>query len=240
MQVQRWKKAGAIAALGLASIYVASWWIGQRPYLTPGTHEVFRMDSTPGAMAGFLVSLGATVIGIPALLLCFNDRRFSGEAGRAVRFCAGIFVVYLGAAVLASVLTPRTIVSLGDGYCYDLWCVEVRQGNATPVGHSILYTAQIRIFSDANQVPTYREKDFLYGLDDQGRRFPVFQRSSVLPPLDLTVNPGESVKTSLSFLAPANVRNVYLTGSPRAMPWVYLYFGSDLAPFHRRTLLRVL
>jgi hypothetical protein len=52
--------------------------------------------------------------------------------------------------------------------------------------------------------------------------------------------PNESVKTTLSFLAPVNARTLYLTGGQLQMPWVYLYFGSDISPFHRRTLLRIL
>jgi hypothetical protein len=43
----------------------------------------------------------------------------------------------------------------------------------------------------------------------------------------------------LTFLAPANARSLYLTGDVTAPLWVRLYFGSDLHPFHRRTLLRV-
>jgi hypothetical protein len=41
------------------------------------------------------------------------------------------------------------------------------------------------------------------------------------------------------FLAPASVRKLYLTGDYAVMPWVPLYFGSDMNPLHRRTLLRL-
>jgi hypothetical protein len=44
----------------------------------------------------------------------------------------------------------------------------------------------------------------------------------------------------LTFLAPANARKLYLTGDQLAMPWVYIYLGSDAAPFHKRTLLSLL
>ena len=80
--------------------------------------------------------------------------------------------------------------------------------------------------------------DFLYARDDRGRRFPMIQDSSVIP-ADVTINPGESVETSLMFLAPANVQKLYLTGDYAVMPWVPLYFGSDMSPLHRRTLLRL-
>lgn len=165
MQLQPWKKIGAIALLASALLLV-SWWIGQRPYITAGSHKVFRMDSNAGAMVGFFG-----------------------------------FIMLLSA-------TPRTIVSIGDGYCWDLWCLGVEQVNATPQGQNIIYTARVRLFSDANHVPDSREKDFLYVIDDQGRRFPVFQDSAALPSLNVTVHPNESVTTSLSFLAPANARKL--------------------------------
>ena len=155
------------------------------------------------------------------------------------RASAGALAVYFAAVVLVSLLTPRTIVSIGDGYCYDLWCIGVQRVDATPQGQNILYTAEVRIFSDANRVPAH-EKNFLYVVDEQGRRFPLFHDSSSVPVDDITVKPGESVSTSLSFLAPANARKLYLTGERLEMPWVYLYFGSAVSPFHRRTLLRVL
>lgn len=69
-------------------------------------------------------------------------------------------------------------------------------------------------------------KGFLYVLDEQGRRFPLVQVSSLIP-ADVAVNPHQSVKTSLTFLAPANARKLYLPGDYSVMPWVYLYFGSD-------------
>jgi hypothetical protein len=59
---------------------------------------------------------------------------------------------------------------------------------------------------------------------------------------DVTVQPGESVKSSLAFLAPPNARKLYLMGNAGQvfLPWVYLYFGSDISLFHRPTLLRIL
>lgn len=189
---------------------------------------------------GLLAFLIAAFAGFLALFFCLGDRSFRGEPARVLRTSSRIALFYLAAVVLVSLLTPRTIVSIGDGYCWDLWCMGVEQVNATPRGESTLYTANIRIFSDANRVPNSRAKDFLYVVvDEQGRRFPVFQDSSAPAPLDVTVYPKQSVKTSLSFLAPAKSRNLYLTGDHVAMPWVYFYFGSHVNPFHRRTLLRI-
>jgi hypothetical protein len=149
-------------------------------------------------------------------------------------------MLYLAALVLVSLLTPRTIVNIGDGYCWDLWCIGIQQVNATPSGQNILYTAEVRIFSDANRVPTHREKGFLYVVDDRGRRFDILQSAPGVPPMDIAVSPHEAVRTWLSFVAPSNARKLYLTGDHVAAPWVYLCFGSDISPLHRRALVRVL
>jgi hypothetical protein len=245
MKVQRWKKIGWITLLAMSALLAASWWIGQRPYITPGTNQIFRMDSdvpVPVAFVEFfwcVIVLAAMVVGFFSVLFCLNDRNLHREAARVGKVCAWIVLPYMAALMLVSMLTPRTIVSVGDGYCWDLWCVGVEQVNAIPHGQNVLYTANVRVFSDANRVPTSRDKDFLYAIDERGRRYPVFQNSSALQ-LDVKVFPRESVKTSLSFLAPANAGKLYLAGGEVEMPWVYLYFGSDLNPLHRRTLLRIL
>lgn len=242
MRVQRWKKIGSITLLAMGALLAASWWIGQRPFITPGSNQVFRMDSNAGGMIGFfgsLILLPATIVGVLALSFCINDRNFRGVAARIAKVCMWIVMPYMAALTLVSMLTPRTIVSIGDGYCWDLWCAGVEQVNAAPQGPNILYTAKVRLFSDANRIPTSRAKNFLYAIDEQGRRFPLFQNWPALP-LDVTVHPNESVTTSLSFLAPAKARKLYLTGDHVAMPWAYLYFGSDINPLHRRTLLRIL
>jgi hypothetical protein len=225
IQIQgRWK-AGIAALLATLAVFAASWWTGQRPYITPGTHQVFRMDTTPGAMLEFLV-----ILALIAAMVCRARGIFLGIAGS-----------YLAAIVLVSVLTPRTIVSIGDSYCWDLWCLGIQNVNAAPQGLNVVYTAEVALSTDSTHIQQLpadpRGKQPLYVTDDQGRHFPILSSSSSAT--DITVRPGESVKSSLTFLAPVNVRSLYLTTDVAALPWVSLYFGSDLNPFHRRTLLRI-
>jgi hypothetical protein len=239
---RRWRRIGLLALPGIAVLLATSRWIGQRPFITPGSSQIFRMDSNAGGIIGFLgalILLPATIVGLSSFWSCLNSRNFHGDAARVGRTCMWIVMPYVAVLMLVSMLTPRTIVSIGDGYCWDLWCLGVEQVNATPQGQNTLYTAKVRLFSDANRVSTSRVKSFLYAIDEQGQRFAVFQSRTALS-LDVTVHPGESMTTSLSFLAPATARKLYLTGDQVAMPWVYLYFGSDLNPLHRRTLLRIL
>lgn len=236
MQVQRCKTIGSAGLLGAAALCLTSWWVGQRPYITPGTQLVFRQDSNLGGIVGLVVFL-VTIVGVLVSSILRQDGRIRA-AKRARWASAATIVVYLAAVLLVSLLTPRTIVSIGDSYCWDTWCIGVESVITAPQKQNVLYTARVRLFSDANRVSASRPRDFLYARDDQGRRLPLIQDSSVIP-ADVTIDPGKSVETSLMFLAPANVQQLYLTGDYAVMPWVPLYFGSDMSPFHRRTLLRL-
>jgi hypothetical protein len=225
MQVLRAKAIGLAGLLGAAALCMASWLVGQMPHITPGTQLIFRQDSNLGALVGFVVFLVTIVSGLVSSILRQDGRICAAKRTRWVS--AGTILAYMATLSLVSLLTPRTIVSIGDSYCYDIWCIGVQGVNAIPQGQNILYTARVRIFSDANRVSTSRAMDFLYARDDQGRRFPLIQDSSVIP-ADVTID-----------LAPASVRKVYLAGEYDVMPWAPLCFGSDISPLHRRTLLRL-
>ena len=78
-------------------------------------------------------------------------------------------------------------------------------------------------------------------VDERGRRFPLVQDLSVIP-FDVSLDPGQLVKTSLTFVAAADARQLFLTGDTGGAPpfWVRLYLGSDDSLLYKRTLLRVL
>ncbi len=241
MQFHRWKALGLAVLLGSVALFLAWWWGGQRQFITPGTHQVFREDSNVGAMVGFLVSIAGGIAGLVALLH-INDRNFR-QAARAGWICAAILVPYTAVVVLVSFLTPRTIVSVSDSYCWDLWCMGIPNVNVVPQGGNTLYTADVRIFCDSthpHRAPADAAKNFFYVLDERGRRFPLLRDAS-FGDADIVVNPGQTVASSLSFRAPSDARQLYLMGNDDGgLPWVYLYFGSDISLFHRRPLLRVI
>jgi hypothetical protein len=228
MQFHRWWKAGTAVLFGAAALFALS---ARRPYVTPGTNQVFRMDSTPGALFEFMVILILIIVAITTLASARN---------RWLSPC--IAASYLAGVVLVSLLTPQTIVNIGDSYCWDLWCVGVRNVTATAQDKNILYTAEASLFVDSTtaELPlTGQPSQFFSVTDERGRRFPIL-RYAPLGDAKTSVKPGETAKFSLTFYAPADARNLYLTGDTSgAPPWVRLYFGSDLNPFHKRTLLRV-
>jgi hypothetical protein len=209
--------------------------------LTPGNDQVFREASNAGALTGFLVFIAAGIAGAAALFW-FHDGKYR-RAASAGQVGALLFVPYLAALTVVSLITPGMVVNIGDSYCYDLWCLGVKQVSAAPKGQDTLYTVEVRVFVDcdrhAHRIPAEQATDSFYVLDEQGRRYPLLRESFV--DAGVTVQPGQSVKSSLTFLAPANARKIYLMGnsSESFLPWVYLYFGSDISLFHKRALLRI-
>jgi hypothetical protein len=200
---------------------------------------VIHSDSNLGAFLALLMMLGATVGALAAVSLFA-----SGNFNRAWKILAasGAWVTaYLLAVVAVSLTAPAKIVNLGDSYCVDIWCIGIERVSATPLGAQIRYKADVRIFSDANRVTTSARGTALYLVDDRGRRFPLVNDPSAIP-FDVILDPGQSVRTSLTFLAAEDARHLFLTGNAPEPPpfWVRLYFGSDDSLLHKRTLLRVL
>jgi hypothetical protein len=233
MQVRHWKMAGPAALLAAVALAMAAWYAGQRTYVSPGTHLILRQDSDFGGVLGFLVLVAVVVGTLIAGVLWWSGK--SREAVRTLRTTAACFGAYVAAVIAVSLVTPRTVVSIGDSYCWDLLCTSIQQVNTVSRGENVSYTAGVRVFSDAHRVKASADPRSFYLVDDRGRRHPL-----TATPAGLTVWPGESVNTSISFVAPAGVQELYLTRDFPVLPWLPLYLGSDISLFHRRTLLRVL
>jgi hypothetical protein len=200
---------------------------------------VIHSDSNLGAAVALMVVLAALI-----LILASAALIASGKSRRAVKTLvasAALFTIYTLAVIAVSLRTPQKIVSVGDSYCVDIWCIGIDRVSPKPFGQEIVYKVDVRIFSDANRVKTSAKGASLYLLDERGRRFPLVKDPSLVP-FDVTLDPGQSVKTSLTFIAAADARQLFLTGDTHGEPpfWVRLYFGSDDSLLHKRTLLRVL
>jgi hypothetical protein len=188
------------------------------------------------------VIAGATLIFIVAAVeLAEKNYRF---AAKALAVCIAWVAAYLIVLVSVSLLSPQTTVKVGDSYCADIWCIGINRVNATRRGQEIVYKLDAHIFSDANTVNTTAKKDIsLYLVDDRGRRFPLVSDPSVIP-FDVTLNPHQSINTSLTFVTTTDVRQLFLaidaTMATNRYPWLKLYFGSDFSLLHKPPRLRVL
>lgn len=111
------------------------------------------------------------------------------------------------------------------------------------------YKIDVRIFSDANTVKTSTDDASIYLLDDLGRRFPVVDDPAAIP-YTTPLIPGQTIKITLTFVAPADAGHLFLTGDaplPDHIPvgWRVMTYFADLhfgyeKLSHKPTLLRVL
>ena len=200
---------------------------------------IFHSDGVGTLVFSFgLLGSGATLL---AGLVLFAFRRFR-QAMNVFRWWSACAVGYLVLTIAVSILTPRAIVNPGQSYCVDIWCISIQSVTKTQLAHDIAYKADVRIFSDANTVKTSAKGDSIYLLDEHNGRFPVIADPAATP-FDVELNPGQSVNTSLTFLAPADARRLFLKvdwHANRLVKFLVKFvIGNDSSLLHRPTLLRV-
>jgi len=205
---------------------------------------ILHSDSELGALLTLLV-LFAGFVGLCASVMLLVSRKFRSSLNVLLATTAVVGAYVLGVLVV-SILTPQTIVNIGDSYCMDIWCIGIEKVNAMPRADEIVYKVDVRIFSDANSVKTSAKGAAVYLLDERGRRFELLNDPAVIP-FDTPLAPKQSIHTTLTFAAPADVRQLFLPcgshhiGEEPSVPfWVKLYFGSDAGFLHKQTMLRVL
>lgn len=194
----------------------------------------------------YLVTL-ATVIGLLTAVGLLVARKFRASA-KVAGASVSALALYFVAASLISWVSDGRVVKLGDSYCWDLWCMGIEKVNASPRGNETVYRIDVRFFSDAHTVKTGIDEARVYLVDDRGRRFPLVDDPSVIP-IDTQLNPGQSLNTSLTFVAPADTTQLVLTGDapvPTHIPLLWflkfyadLHFGYEKLA-HEPTVLRVL
>ena len=198
---------------------------------------VIHSDSFVGVTLPFVVALAVVVLVLTSVgMLAFGKFR---RGAKALRASAGLVAVYVVVLMAVSLLTPQKIGSAGQAYCMDIWCIGIEKVSPIPARNQIAYKVDVRIFSDADTVKTSGKGFSVFLVDERGRRFPMVKDPSVIP-FDLSLDPGQSVNTSLTFVTAADARELFLTiDSP--LPWVArLCFACDGSLLHKPTLLRVL
>jgi hypothetical protein len=197
---------------------------------------VFHSDGIGTIVAFFLLlSSSSAALVIALAFVLFGRLRQARNIVGAVSACvAG----YTAVTVIVSLLTPLAVVNPGQSYCVDIWCISIQNVRKTQIASDVAYKADVRIFSDANTVKTSAKGFSFYVSDERGRRFPVVSDPAA-PPLDTELSPGQSLNTSLTFLATADTRQLFLKNDVPA-PWLAkLVIGNDRSLLHRPTVLRV-
>jgi hypothetical protein len=197
-----------------------------------------------------LVAVAAVLLFlISAILVVHSNFRLAKRI--AISTLCGL-VVWVVLANAISLLTPRTIVNVGETYCWDNLCLTI-DGITRKVHPSETdYRLNIHIYSDANTLKINLKNIFPYLVDERGRRFPLVKGASS-GPYDSLLDPGQSVNTTLTFEVAPDVRQLFLTGDvtgptsvggKKAPFWApavgWIMYGGGGFLLQKETLLRVL
>lgn len=183
----------------------------------------------------FLTAIIALIAAAVALL------RGRGANALTILRRLGIGAVIYGAIVaLAGLMTPQRIIRVGEPWCFDDWCLTVESVNQKPDPPQIDYTVSLSISSRARRVAQRAKGAWIYLLDPQGRRFSPDPDPSATP-LDVVLQPGESVSATRTFQIPANAGPLALItghGGPGCFPGLFI-IGDDNSLLHKPTLVRL-
>jgi hypothetical protein len=204
---------------------------------------IVHSDSFLGVMFIILVFLGTGLSLLATLILILAFRfRLASKVFLTTVSALLVFVV-LQSTMLA--LTPQTVVKRGDSYCYDIWCIGVTDVKSTPSVNDVLYNVGVHVFSDAGRGGTIHAKKRLFLVDDHDRRFALIPDPSVIP-FTRELAPQEGIDTTLTFVVPADARQLYLTTeSTETRSFVFRFFtggwlANNFSFMRKPELLRVL
>jgi hypothetical protein len=148
---------------------------------------------------------------------------------------------YLATGVAVALLKPQRVLHAGDPWCFDDWCLTVEGVVRTPEASQVSYNVQLRISSRAGRVAQRAAGAWVYLIDSQGHRYSPDQDPSSVP-LDVLLQPQESVTTSRIFRVPSGVHDLGLItghGGPYCGPMDILIIGEGGCLFGKPTMITI-
>jgi hypothetical protein len=188
----------------------------------------------------FLLSMLATAVTILVLLVLLVRMRFQTVL-KVLRIYAVCAVAYILTGVAISYATPQAILSMGDQWCFDDWCLVVNNVSRTPAAQDVDYHVSMRIFSRARRVSQRAKGAWIYLIDGSGRLYPPVSDASDVP-LDLLLQPNESVNASRAFRLPQSAHPVGLItghGGAYCGPMSFLVMGDSACLFKKPKMVRI-
>ena len=149
-------------------------------------------------------------------------------------------IAYLAIVVVVALFSPQRVLSLGEPWCFDDWCLSVENVSRAPAPPLFSYNVSLRIFSQARRVSQRAKGAWINVIDQRGNRYPSEPDPSAVP-LDVLLQPGESITTSRLFKLPADAAGLGLItghGGPNCFPGCFI-IADDASLFHKRTFVRL-
>lgn len=188
----------------------------------------------------FLLAALASVVTLAAAA-AFAVRGPRRRALKILRVYGICVLAYLTVGVATAFLKPQRVIRIRDPWCFDDWCLAVEEVSQTPSQQGISYRVALRIFSRAGRVAQRASGAWIYLIDDQGRRYAPDPDPSAVP-LDLQLQPHESVTTSRTFHVSADVQGLGLLtghGGSYCGPMAFLIIGESGCLFKKPTMIRI-
>ena len=188
----------------------------------------------------FLAAIAVTVILLLAtVLLALKGSRT--RALKSLQLLAVFVCAYAVASMAVSFFAPQHLISMGEPWCFDDWCLAADQITSTAQSNTTNYQVELRLSSTARGRPQRASGAWIYLIDGQGNLYPPITDKSEIP-LDVLLQPQESISTSRTFHVPSNITPVGLVtghGGPYcgAMSWLIIGQGGCL--FGRPTMVRL-
>ena len=155
-------------------------------------------------LGSVLSALGAL---IAAAVWAMRGRR--AHAVSILKRLGAATLAYLALVAIVSAARPQRVRRVGDPWCFDDWCLRVEGVTKDSSPPGVSYHVSLEIFSEAKRVSQRASGAWIYLIDDRGHRYEPAPDSSAVP-LDVRLQPGESVKTTRLFAIPADAHVIGL------------------------------
>jgi hypothetical protein len=162
------------------------------------------------------------------------------RAGSILKRLGIAAIAYLVLGLIVSAALPQRVLSVGDPWCFDDWCLSVDGVNRVDGQPDVAYRVSLTIFSRARRVSQRAKGAWIYLIDSRDRRYEPLQDPEAVA-LDVLLQPGESVKTLRTFRVPASMSGLGLIaghGRPYCS-WFPLIIGEGGCAFHKPTMVRI-
>ena len=146
-------------------------------------------------------------------------------------------VLYMATSLAVAYAAPQRVIATGTPWCFDDWCLTVKDVERAGTRCNV----NVLISSQAKRVTQRASGAWIYLRDENDRHYdPAPDPADV--PLDVQLQPGESVSAKRSFQVPADVRELGLVtghGGPPCGVMSLAIIGQAGCLFHKQTMIRL-
>ncbi len=188
----------------------------------------------------FIVAFLTSVVTLAVAAIAFVRGR-RATALNILRIYGICAVGYFVCDAAVAFLRPQRLIAIGTPWCFDEWCLTVAGVKHTTAARMNAYHVDLLLSSQARGRAQRANGAWIYLIDDQGNRYAPEPDSSDIP-LNVLIQPGQSIDASRRFKVPADIHQVGLVtghGGPYCGAMAILIIGSGGCLFNKPTMIRI-